>query len=185
MFKTSLLALIFTTTLIFQGCSDNDKVEQANQMIASNEFVLTTTNGKQLVVRKSKDGFLLEGARDKVIIFDIFATWCPPCRATAPHLAALQKKYREDLVVIGMTIEDSISNEKLNDFKRTYHANYTLVNSSENRKLINEIAQQLELGARFPIPLMVMYKDGVKVEHYLGAVEEEFVDSDIKKALNK
>lgn len=185
MFKNSLLSLFFISSVIFQGCNDNDKVEKANSMIASNEFVLTTTNGKQLVVRKSKNGLVLDGAKGKVLIFDIFATWCPPCQATAPRLAALQKKYRKDLVVIGTTIEEGISNQKLTDFKREHHAKYTLVNSSENRKLITEIANELELGERFPIPVMAIYKDGTLVNHYIGAVEEEFVDSDIKNALKR
>ena len=41
------------------------------------------------------------------------------------------------------------------------------------------------MGPRYPIPLMAMYKDGKYINHYVGAVQEEFVESDIKRALNK
>jgi hypothetical protein len=33
--------------------------------------------------------------------------------------------------------------------------------------------------------MMVMYKDAKIVNYYLGATEEEFIESDIKQALGK
>src|SRR5690606_17903604 len=111
--------------------------------------------------------------------------WCPPCRAAATHLSSLQEKYKDDLVVIGITIEDNISNEKLKEFADTYKAKYALVNSKQNRLLSNAIVKELNLGERYPIPLMVLYKDGKLVNYFVGATQEEFIDSDIKNALGK
>ena len=180
---------MFLSALIFQGCSSTEKqdsnVEEANSMISKsqNEYVLTSTDSKQYIIKKKADGFILEGAEDKVIIIDIFATWCPPCKAAASHLTSLQEKYKDELVIIGVTIEDNIANEKLEDFKKKYNANYVLVNSTTNRRLVNDVAAALDVGDRFPIPLMALYKDGKLINHYVGAVEEEFIASDIKKAL--
>ncbi len=189
MFKKTLFTIIFISALLFQGCSQEEEIESANDLLSTkislNEYILTSTDNEQFVVQKSDTGFILEEAHGKVIIFDIFATWCPPCQASSSHLASLQKKYKDDLVVIGITIEDNIPNTKLEDFKRKFGAKYIIVNSLENRRLINEIASELDLGARFPIPLMAMYKDGTLVNHYVGAIEEEFLESDIKKALGK
>ena len=180
----TIISILFAFTILFQGCSE-EKVEEANSMISTNEYVLTSTSNQQFILKKEKEGFVLEGAEGKVIILDIFATWCPPCRAAAKHLTSLQKKYKEDLVIIGVTIEDGISNAKLEEFKKDYSANYVIVNSTENARLVQEVASTLNLGERFPIPIMAIYKDGVLVNHYKGAVEEEFVDSDIKMALGK
>jgi len=47
------------------------------------------------------------------------------------------------------------------------------------------MAKMLQLGERFPIPMMAMYKDGELIQHYIGAVEEEFIESDIKQALKR
>jgi len=190
MFKTTLLSLIFLVAILSQGCSDDakrsdKKIEEANSMLSTNEFVLTSTQNKQYVISKTDTGFVLDSDKKKMIIFDIFATWCPPCRATAPILSDLQKKYKDDLIVIGITIENGISNEKLQEFKKMNSANYTLVNSPENRALITEIASNLKLGSNFPIPLMAIYKDGKLVNHYVGATEEEFIESDIKISLDK
>jgi len=184
--KIPLLTTLLTIGLLFGGCSKEkeNNAQKANSLLATNEIVLTSLNNKQLVVKKTDKGLQLEGAKGKVVMYDIFATWCPPCQAEASHLASLQKKYKNKLVVIGITVENGIPNEKLEAFKKQHDANYTLVNSSANAKIINEIAKKLKLGRDFGIPLMVMYKDGKIVNYYQGATEEEFIESDIKKALD-
>jgi len=190
MFNKTLLTLMFMVAIFSQGCSKDEKtsdskIAEANSMVSSNEFVLTSTDNKQYVIRKTDTGFILDNDKKKMIVFDIFATWCPPCRATAPILSDLQQKYKKDIVVIGLTIEENISNDKLNEFKKMNSANYVLANSSVNRPLIMEIASTLDVGTNFPIPLLAIYKDGKLVNHYIGATEEEFIESDIKKALAK
>jgi len=182
MFKKSILASLFTLVLIFQGCS-SEKTEDENNLVSANKYILTSIKNKQLIVIQEKDGFRLEGAKGKVVIFDIFATWCPPCRKAAAHLSSLQKKYKDNLIVIGITIEDNINNKKLEDFRKTYKANYILVNSNRNRPLADKIVNSLKLGDRYPIPVMALYKDGKYITHYIGSIEEEFVQSDIKRAL--
>jgi thiol-disulfide isomerase/thioredoxin len=49
----------------------------------------------------------LSDYRGKVIVLNIWATWCPPCREEMPGLDRLQQKYgKEGLVVIAVTDED-------------------------------------------------------------------------------
>ncbi len=43
--------------------------------------------------------------KDKVIVVDFWATWCPPCRATIPDLNKLAAKFKNDVVVIGISDE--------------------------------------------------------------------------------
>ncbi|MGE4419032.1 MAG: TlpA family protein disulfide reductase [Sulfurimonas sp.] len=185
MFKKYILSLSIVSAVLFQGCSSNneEKKNSVNSMVSAKEYVLTGIDQKQYVVKKEGKGFVLEGAKDKVVIFDIFATWCPPCRAAATHLSSLQEKYKDDLIIIGITIEDKIQNSKLQEFAKTYNANYILVNSDQNRRLSDEIVKELELGERYPIPTMAMYKNGTLINHYVGATQEEFIDSDIRNAL--
>jgi len=184
MSKISLLSTILAFSLLFTACSEEATThEDANSMLSTNEFILTSLNKTQYRVTKSPDGFIVKGAEDKVIILDIFATWCPPCQAEASHLTSLQERYKDSLLILGITVEDGIKNEKLEDFRTAYNANYILVNSNENGRLIDAVASKLNIGRNFGIPLMAMYKDGKLVNHYQGAVEEEFIESDIKKAL--
>jgi thiol-disulfide isomerase/thioredoxin len=152
-------------------------------MVASNELQLTDTRNNPYTIVREGERFILKGYENKIVLFDIFATWCQPCRAEVPHLASLQKKFPDDLVVIGVTIEDGMSNAKLETFKREYGANYIIFNSEANRALYRAIAGSIHVGQQFPIPLMVMYKNGSYVTHYMGMVAEEMIESDIKLAL--
>ena len=183
MFKKSLIIISILSTLLFQACSNESEETSTENLVSANEYVLTGLDNKQYIVKKEGNGFVLEGAEGKVVMFDIFATWCPPCRAEATHLSALVKKYKGKFIVIGITIEDNIKNEKLLAFAKEHNANYTLVNSSVNHKLSDAIVTELKLGERYPIPTMALYKDGKLINHYVGATEEEFIDSDIKRAL--
>jgi len=53
------------------------------------------------------ESVLLSQAKGKsVVIVEFWATWCPPCRESAPHLSALQAKHKaRGLVVVGLTKE--------------------------------------------------------------------------------
>ncbi len=44
--------------------------------------------------------------RGKIAVVEFWATWCPPCRATIPHLIELHEKYGDKgVVIIGLTDE--------------------------------------------------------------------------------
>jgi thiol-disulfide isomerase/thioredoxin len=186
MTKILLSTTILALTLLLQGCSsDSDDMQDLNEMVATNEYVLTQTDQTQHTVLKVKNGFLLKEAKEKVLLINIFATWCPPCQAEASHLSSLQEKFKKELIILGVSVEEGISNEKLEDFAKEYRAKFPIVNSSQNRKLITAIAEELKVGRNFGIPLMALYKDGKLINFYQGATEEEFIESDIKKALGE
>jgi len=59
--------------------------------------------------------------KGKVLLIDFWATWCPPCRALIPELNDFQKKFGNDLVVVGVSDETS---EKVSDFMKGTPMNY-------------------------------------------------------------
>jgi thiol-disulfide isomerase/thioredoxin len=47
------------------------------------------------------------GKGKKIFVVEFWATWCPPCKVTIPHLTETQKKYAgKDVVIVGITDED-------------------------------------------------------------------------------
>ena len=50
---------------------------------------------------------LKDGKGKNIYVVEFWATWCPPCRKSIPHLSKLQKEYKDKgLVVVGITNED-------------------------------------------------------------------------------
>ncbi len=47
----------------------------------------------------------LQDLRGKVVIVDLWGTWCGPCRRVIPHLVKLQKSHSQDVQVIGLCNE--------------------------------------------------------------------------------
>ena len=42
----------------------------------------------------------------KIVIVDLWGTWCGPCQKVIPHLVEMQKAYKDDLAVVGITYEE-------------------------------------------------------------------------------
>lgn len=63
--------------------------------------------------------------RGKVIVLDCFATWCEPCKTEIPHLAEINGKYNDRVVVISVG-SPSDSDIKLREFKRDYNMDWAV-----------------------------------------------------------
>jgi thiol-disulfide isomerase/thioredoxin len=83
------------------GVADPDYVSQlplGNQI--DNRFldlVLTTVNDEQI---NTAD------LRGKIIVFNVWATWCPPCKAELPDFNAVAAEYADDVVFIAVHTYD-------------------------------------------------------------------------------
>lgn len=59
---------------------------------------------KQITI--SELNVVLEANKGKVVIVDLWATWCPPCRAEIPGFINLYNKYKDKgLEIIGIVFE--------------------------------------------------------------------------------
>ena len=49
----------------------------------------------------------LASFKGKVILLNFWATWCHPCKEEIPDLITLQSQYKDDIVVLGFSIDDT------------------------------------------------------------------------------
>lgn len=45
-------------------------------------------------------------AHDKALFINFWATWCRPCREEMPLLSAMQEKYSDDVLMVGVAIDN-------------------------------------------------------------------------------
>jgi cytochrome c biogenesis protein CcmG, thiol:disulfide interchange protein DsbE len=58
--------------------------------------------------------------KGKIVIIDYWATWCGPCRKAIPELNAFAKKFKEKVVVIGISDETEEKVKAMKDPKIDY-----------------------------------------------------------------
>ena len=98
------------------GTDESVVVQLLREPLDVEPFTLTDLNGRQL---SSADW------KGKVVLVNFWATWCPPCLAEIPDLIALQNKYRDQLVVVGVS-EDEISPDVVKQFADDKKINYPI-----------------------------------------------------------
>ena len=85
---------------------------------AAPDFTLYTLDG---------DEVKLSDYLGKVVILDFWATWCAPCRKGIPDLISIQNEYKDDLVVIGISLDQPATQDQLIPFIKNYGINYPIV----------------------------------------------------------
>lgn len=87
-----LLCVIVSTTAIAQKSNNVEIID------------LTTQSFKQKVWNFDKEK-VFKRVGELPIILDFHATWCRPCKMLAPHLQAIQNKYKGKLVVYRIDVD--------------------------------------------------------------------------------
>jgi thiol-disulfide isomerase/thioredoxin len=148
--RAALSAAVFAATALYaSSCVSNDTANltaNANQQAAGKPKIsISSSKGSQQnqpaqldvvpevawnTELKAVGGgtFRLSDYKDKVVVLDLWATWCNPCRAEIPHLVALNKEYSgKGVEVIGLTTEDPQSaSEAVDEFAKEMKINYKL-----------------------------------------------------------
>jgi len=100
----------------------------------------------------------------KVLVVDLWATWCGPCRQEIPHLVQIAKEYKSKGVeVIGLTNEDPESYTQLvKDFSKEFKINYPIGWA--------DVPMQIGLTrGRNGIPqTLIIGRDGKVRNHFVG-----------------
>jgi thiol-disulfide isomerase/thioredoxin len=129
-------------------------------------FTLTDTNGKKLS---------LATYRGKVIVVDLWATWCHFCVEEIPDLMAIQKAAKDKkkpLQFFGVAMQDDPA--KVKAFVKAYKVNYPIVFGTD--------AAMKPFGPVEGYPKkFIINKKGVIVETIVGARPR----ADLEKVINK
>jgi thiol-disulfide isomerase/thioredoxin len=73
-------------------------------------------------------GLKLADLKDKIVVVEFWATWCPPCRKSIPHLIELNKKYAGQVTIIGLSDE---TQDKVAPFVKQMNMDYAVGGGSK------------------------------------------------------
>jgi peroxiredoxin len=128
----------------------------------------------------SGDPIKLGNYSGKVLLVNLWATWCGPCRMETPELVKLHKEYQgRGVEMIGLSTEDpEASAESVSDFIREYKVDYQIGWAKR------EVAATLMQG-RGSIPQsFVIARDGHIVRRFIG-FRPDLTPGQIKAALEE
>ena len=78
-------------------------------------------------VTMSGDSVSLAGQRGKVVLLNVWATWCHPCRAEIPELREIHAAYQSrGFQVVGVSIDADGSEETIREFADEFEMQYPI-----------------------------------------------------------
>ncbi len=121
----------------------------------------------------------LDSFKGQVIMLNLWATWCPPCRSEISDFIELQDKYGADgLTIVGISL-DTTGLEEVQDFCEKYKVNYPVLYAGD---------QSEEVVAKFGgirgIPTTFFIDREGKIHKVVtGAVSRKTFEKNIKSLL--
>lgn len=169
--RLALVAGVIVTsfvTVVSQLQADADaKTKPDAPLKRAPDWELKDLNGKTVK---------LSDFKGKVVILDFWATWCGPCEMEIPSFVALQKKYRDQgLVVIGASLDEG-EPKQIKSFVERLAINYPIVMAD---KTIADAYGGIEaIPATF-----VIDRQGMIVRKHVGYSDQAQFEAEIKPLL--
>ncbi|MHB8579279.1 MAG: TlpA family protein disulfide reductase [Ignavibacteriaceae bacterium] len=183
MIRKLFLAIIFLTSFTIFGCNRNASsedvkseapVQENEQYVPSSptaskapNFTLVDTQGKKVS---------LSDYAGKVVIVDFWATWCPPCRKGIPDLIDIQKRFKNKVAVIGISV-DTDTKSNVVPFMKSIGINYPVVFAN------SEVVQSYGGIEAIPTSFIIDKKGNISNQH-VGLTDKGVIVDEIKKLLS-
>src|SRR5215470_1484047 len=119
--KPHLVALLLGCVLAAPVFAQQPTIRLARNPDPAPDFKLDTLEGKPVNLAEY---------RNKVILLNFWATWCGPCRAEIPDLVGLQNKYKDQLQIIGLVVDDD-DREAIRKFVEKFRINYPVATATD------------------------------------------------------
>ena len=154
-----LLIFITITSIYLPQASQ----ETENQKITQKDFPLQDFE----LVNLDNQSVQLSDFREKVVILNFWATWCPPCREEMPLLVAIHNTYQPEVVVLGVNSMET--SDEVRVFTEANKLSFPVVLDSDG------LVGQQYLVNGLPTTLFIDEKCVLKIRH-VGALNSQLLD---------
>jgi cytochrome c-type biogenesis protein len=134
--RIALVAFVATS-----GCAPVENAGPPRIDELARDYAATTLEGESVS---------LESLRGQVVLLNLWATWCGPCRMETPYLQAVYEEYRDDgFEVVGISMDTGDAADDVAMFVDEYEVTYTILHDPTMQGM--ELYQVLGLPATFLI----------------------------------
>lgn len=115
--------------------------------------------------------------KNPLLIINLWAPWCAPCRREIPDLIALQKSRQDQVQIIGLSF-DAVEN--VANFREKFHINYPLLlvqqESADINRFFGNSSSALPFTAILDARREIVYR-------HSGEINRDLLETEIRKQL--
>jgi len=103
------IAALIALSLLLTGCGSSKQVASKSYVAGNGTVTFIEPQNRKMgptFSGKTLEGENFELPHGGIVVVNVWASWCGPCRAEAPTLAALANKYK-GVVFVGVLTRDS------------------------------------------------------------------------------
>jgi thiol-disulfide isomerase/thioredoxin len=117
----------------------------------------------------------LESSKGKVVLLNFWATWCGPCREEIPGLIALQRRYKDQLQIIGLVVDED-DDKEVRKIAAADEINYPVALADPNTRVA--------YGGISALPtVFVIDTEGRVVQKHVGLFNPALYDAEVRALL--
>lgn len=169
----SVMTVILCTVLVFSNFSfkqDKPTVPvtassgyEEGQQVA--DFTLTTVDG---------ESFHLNEYQGKIVVLNLWATWCTPCVNELPHFEQLHKAHPDDVAILA--IHSDLVTDNVQEYLSGYNYTFPFAIDEDGKTIAS-------LGGSTMLPqTIVLDKNGIVTYNKVGSVTYEALETLVDEA---
>ncbi|KMZ42324.1 MULTISPECIES: TlpA disulfide reductase family protein [Bacillales] len=114
----------------------------------------------------------LSDFRGKKIVLNLWATWCPPCRAEIPDMQRYYEENKEKgVVILGVNLTNTeTSPEVVADFVKLYGISFPILLDPD--KKVANVSKAISIPTSY-----IIDSNGVVQNKYIGPMSEEIMEN--------
>ncbi len=159
-----LTILMIATTGMISAADDSIKIQ--------------TLEGKTIHIKGTENGFTIPEYKGKIVFAEFWGTRCPPCIISIPHYIELQDKYKDDLAILAVEVQDK-PKDALKKFVKDKGMNYDVVSYRDGMEFVEYISQRAGWSGSIPF-LVILDQKGVVQIVQPGLIAQEKLETVIK-----
>ncbi|MFC7371031.1 redoxin domain-containing protein [Fictibacillus iocasae] len=118
----------------------------------------------------------LSDQKGKVVFVNIWATWCPPCRAEMPEMQAFYKKYGgNEAEILAVNLTDSDSREAARKFAKENKLTFPVLLDTEGT--VGSAYRAVTIPTTY-----IINKDGIITNRHIGPMDANTMENYLQQA---